>query len=312
MPKLPRPTQLSIVVPMERDEKRFEETLVSVLEHQPGGSQIIAVHNGTYSDPFELAGEIEFVCARSSNLVDLVRDSFPVTRGTFVHVLASGYRATPGWLSECESEFQTVATAALLPCMTNDRRESDRIVGWQDTAGRLCERFAGPEVESPRASTTGFYLEAFTIRRRILGQLLDATAPAMTDPVAASYAFGCLLARAGWTVASSVRQRLEGTHALPIDSVSESSRGQCLAGIRTHVFDGHDLNGNGARKLGSMLHAAVLGNSSLGELFGMMRHHSVVPAMRRAIDLETLDGPANSAEVLDLPRQERFGDRAAA
>ena len=128
---------------MERDEKRFEETLVSVLEYQPHGSQIIVVHNGTYSDPFELDGEIEFVCARSSNLVDLVRDSFPVTRGAFVHVLASGYRATRDWLSECETEFQAEHSAALLPFVNDDRLESDEIVGWQDVAGRLCERLTG-------------------------------------------------------------------------------------------------------------------------------------------------------------------------
>ena len=129
----------------------------------------------------------------------------------------------------------------------------------------------------------------------------------MTDPVAASYAFGCLLERARWTVKSSSAQRIDGTDAVPVNSLSESSRGQCLAGIRAHV-----LNGQGIPRLGAMLHAAVLGNSSLAEVIGMMRHRTVMPAMQRAIDLETLDRPAVAAEVLDLPQREGFGDRAAA
>ena len=36
------------------DLKRFEDTLVSVLENQPEQSEVVVVLNGPYDDPYEL------------------------------------------------------------------------------------------------------------------------------------------------------------------------------------------------------------------------------------------------------------------
>ena len=53
--------RLSIIVPLMGDLKRFEDTLVSVLENQPEQSEVVVVLNGPYDDPYDLRSEVKFV-----------------------------------------------------------------------------------------------------------------------------------------------------------------------------------------------------------------------------------------------------------
>lgn len=305
MQKPLRPARVSIVIPLQRDEKRFEATTLSVLENRPEDSQIIAVHNGTYADPFELGDELTFVTARSSNLVDLIRDAFAATTAPVVHVLGTGMKATDGWMGEAVQRFDDHQVAAVAPTLIDESHEDARPASWADTPGRLCQ----PHVSSSGVSEStvgGFFLNAFAIRRRLLGELLEAVAPAMNDPVAVSYAFGCMLHQAGWKTEVCRDCEIVDTEALSLGDESDLARGQCLGAIRSRILPTSATPG-----LGVMLHSAFFGNSSLGEMLGLLRHRSGLAAMRRAIDPETVSSAEALSRVLELDSRQSVFNRAA-
>ena len=286
MPKFPRIPRVSIVVPLQRDERLFEETLLSVLENQVEGCEILAVHNGTYSDPFDLGDEVKFVLARSSNLVDLIRDAYDATRGSVVHVLGSGLRGRAGWIEAALEEFSDNNVATVSPAAT----------GWCDDPGRLCR----PIVKSRSrqrlsGQNRGFYVNAFFARRRVLGNLLDAVAPAMNDPIAVSYAFGCLLKRAGWQTVECPECLIDTCQSEALEDASNEQRGQCLSAIYARVFQTAPVLAKTA-----MLKSALLGSGSFGELIGNLRYRASLPVMRRAIDPETVTGADEMSRLLDL------------
>ena len=97
MPKTHPIPQLSIVVPIGRNLAGFESTLISVLENQPLGSEVIVPHDGSYDDPFDLCEEVRFAVATTAQEVDLIGAAAREARGRFVHVLGAGLRATCGW-----------------------------------------------------------------------------------------------------------------------------------------------------------------------------------------------------------------------
>ena len=313
MPKLPRIPRVSIVIPLQRDEQQFEETLLSVLENQPEECQIIAAHNGTYTDPFELADEITFVTARSSNLVDLVRDAFDATTGSIVHVLGTGMKAHAGWLDEAIKSFDDDSTiAALTPNLVDDSGKPINGSGWSDVAGRLCQprkaHSRSGRQSAPRngAANNGFFLNAFFIRRRLLADLLDAVAPAMNDPIAVSYAFGCLLKRGGWKIASTGECEIVAGDAAELYDESDGDRGQCLAAIRART-----LPAAASPRWTDMLREAILGDSSIGEMIGMTRHRRNIAAMRRAIDPESVSTVEELAQIISLETNHSPGRAAA-
>ncbi len=280
MPKLPRIPRVSIIVPLRRDEKLFEETLLSILENRVDGYEIVAVHNGTYSDPFDLGDEVRFVVARSSNLVDLIRDAFPATHGSVVHVLGTGIRATPGWSTAAIDVFSDNNVAAVVPALADRGGVSS---GWCDTAGRLCNPTRLGSAGSRTGQLRGFFLDAFFARRRVLGNLLDAVAPAINDPVAVGYAFGCLLQRAGWLVSDCRDSLVDAAEEIDAVDPSDRHRGETLAAIRSWVLQHPE-----PLPALAMLKSALLGSSSLAEMIGTMRYRGTLPAIRRGIDPQSV------------------------
>ncbi|QDV41740.1 hypothetical protein Enr13x_15830 [Stieleria neptunia] len=304
MPKFPRPARVSIVIPLQRDEKLFEETLLSVLENQTDDCQIIAVHNGTYADPFELNDEVSFVTARSSNLTDLVRDAFGVTSAPVVHVLGTGMRAQADWLDRALEPFDNARVGAVAPTLIDPAGRPVEGAHWADSGGRFCQSRSGLV---PTGPLSGFFVNAFFARRHLLGNLLDAVAPAMSDPIAVSYAMGCLMKRAGWKLASADGCRVEAEDALESPDHSDMARGQCLGAIRHRVLPGEPAPGRGA-----MLREALLGSSSVGEMIGMMRYRNSLSAVRRAIDPDSVPAADDTAHVINLPAAETQLHRDAA
>jgi len=293
VPKLPRIPRVSVVVALQRDEKLFEETLLSVLENQVEGCEILAVHNGTYPDPFDLGDEVRFVVARSSNLVDLIRDAFDATHAGVVHVLGTGFRATPGWTTAALDAFSDNNVAAVLPCLANREGVS---VGWGDTDGRLCEPLENA-IGAPRLNgNCGFFLDTFFVRRRVLGNLLDAVVPAMNDPIAVAYAFGCLLKRAGWLVAEGHDSLVDASQSIEPVDVSDAKRGQCLAAIRSWILDNPP-----PPPMTALLMSALFGSSSIGEMMGTLRYRGTLPAIRRAIDPESVTSADEMSRLNSLP-----------
>ena len=158
MPKTHPIPQLSIVVPLGRDLAGFESTLISVLENQPDGSEVLVPHDGSYDDPFDLCEEVRFVVASSSNTLDLVGAAATQARGRFVHVLAEGIRATCGWTDqvlECFDHFDTGVVAPVIRSAANQRILA---AGWSDGSSRLCrERSEGslsPPIPRPASAPT--------------------------------------------------------------------------------------------------------------------------------------------------------------
>ena len=310
MPKFPRTARISIVIPLQRDEALFEETLLSVLENQPDDCQVVGVHNGTYSDPFDLGDEVELVTARSSNLIDLVRDATDATIAPIVHVLGTGMKVNKDWMAKALEQFEELKVAAVTPALTG-QGSGDLRTGWSDFGGRYCNPCAIAPGESKRRGNAsgaiqGFFLNAFFVRRRLLVSLLDAVAPAMNDPVAVSYAFGCLLKRAGWNVLVEKECQIDSQNALGLDDDSDFARGQCLAAIRSRVLPTEPTEG-----FSSMIQSAVLGAGSLGEMIGMLRHRGNMAVMRRAIDLKSVSTVEQLACLIQAPAIEPSRRRAA-
>lgn len=294
MPKFPRSPRVSIVIPLQRDERLFEETLLSVLENQTDDCQIVVAHNGTYSDPFQIGDEVDFVTARSSNLVDLIRDAFDATAAPIVHVLGTGMKATAGWLGDALEAFRDDEIGAVTPALVDGQATEIGAGGWSDGRAVFCQPSVG---NSDASSLHGFYLHSFLIRRHLLGDLLDALAPAMNDPVEVAYAMGCLLDRAQWKVMATEQCMIEASDALPLDDRSDMNRGQRLAAIRTCILPNRSMP-----TVAQMLIAAITGPSSPGEMIGMMRRHRSLSAMRRAIDPECVSKAHAIGDV--------FGDSA--
>ena len=290
MSKKPRIPRVSIIVPFQGNESLFEDTLLSVLENRPAGCEVIVAHNGTYTDPFELGDELRFAIARSSNLVDLIRDGYEATQSQFVHVIAPGLKAKSEWICEALQPFESNRVAAVVPKITDDT-QSQWIAGWRDTRGMLCR----PSTAKDAASVDGGYLSNIVYRRTILGSLLECVAPAMVDETQVSYAFGCLLRLAGWTTAvtdESTFQDISGFR--PSGAVGEE-RGRRLAAIRETILpDAEPLS------IVSMIGEALFGSSSIGESLGTLRYRAELASVQRMIDSERMIAFDSTSGILKM------------
>ena len=156
--------RLSIIVPLVGDLKRFEDTLVSVLENQPERSEVVVVLNEPYDDPYDLRGEIQFVEApQGADLLDCFVCGLAASTAPVVHTIASGFEVAPGWADAALARFAEPDVAAVAPVVV-DRDHPERILSaglrWtaagsigRIAAGKRVDRFAvndrvfcGPEL----------------------------------------------------------------------------------------------------------------------------------------------------------------------
>ena len=91
--------KISLILPILGDTRLFEDTIASVLRHRPAGTQIIAVHDGKYSDPYDLAGDqIEFISINErAKLIRLFNAGVVQTTGDIVGLLRPGAELSQGW-----------------------------------------------------------------------------------------------------------------------------------------------------------------------------------------------------------------------
>lgn len=277
-------SDVSVLVPVIREDSLFEETLASVLQHRQPGQQIVVVHNGSYDDPFELAGEVEFATARSANLVDLIRDGLAAVDAPLVHVIAPGMIATEGWLDASNDVFADPQTAAWIP----DLIAADGTLttaGWADTPRRLCQ----PGQRGAALQVAGFYLDGFTMRTTLLYQLFEVVAPALYDPLLVSYAFGCLLHRTGALLdqaqGCTLERHPQASSEHRFESDSRLQRGRDLAAIQALVLN-ESFSVGGFTGLAASLFG---GSGAIAETVGMSRYQQSLPMMRRAIDVQGFD-----------------------
>jgi hypothetical protein len=108
--------RLAIVIPAVTDSALLEETLVSVLENRPEDCEIVVPLGCRYDDPWNICDEVRFVPApRGSGLVSCTNLGLASTRAPFVHVLAAGWRATPGWTDAAVARLAAGDVAAVVP-----------------------------------------------------------------------------------------------------------------------------------------------------------------------------------------------------
>ncbi|MDB4809839.1 hypothetical protein OAH34_01445 [bacterium] len=171
MPKTNPIPQLSIVIPIDSDVAAFESTLISVLENQPSGSEIVVPHDGTYGDPFQIRDEVRFVESSSNRLNDLIGTASHQARGRFVHLLGNGLRATNGWTEHAIEAFNHFDTAAVAPVIYSASDQRVVSAGWKDSRQRLC--LPHRDLKSV-AEGIGSYLQASFWRRDVLRSLQGA------------------------------------------------------------------------------------------------------------------------------------------
>ncbi|MEM0927481.1 MAG: hypothetical protein AAGJ83_15650, partial [Planctomycetota bacterium] len=147
----------------------------------------------------------------------------------------------------------------------------------------------------------GFHLDAFVVRTRLFKELLEAVAPAVNDPIACAFAFGCLLRRREWEVGTASDSVIDASLAPEFTDGSDSERGACLAAIERRVLGHTSLSKT------AILREAFLGQSSLAESWGAIRSQSTLPAIRRLIDPECVSHVSELARLFrqnDSPGQD--------
>ena len=79
---------------------------------------MLVVHAGSYDDPYDLAGEVQFIEeAKNSSIVKLLNTGLEVATGVFIHVLRSGTEVDEDWTEaalECLEEPQVGMVSPLL------------------------------------------------------------------------------------------------------------------------------------------------------------------------------------------------------
>lgn len=113
-----RAPALSIVIPTVSDPAALEETLVSVLENRPPDCEIVVPLGCDYDDPWNIRDEVTFVQApRGSRLVACTNLGIASSRGRVVHLLAAGWKATPGWTDRPLERLASEEIAAVVPAV---------------------------------------------------------------------------------------------------------------------------------------------------------------------------------------------------
>lgn len=108
--------RFSIIVPLLDDRRLFDNTLASVLRYRPNSSQIIVAHDGTYDDPYNLQGEVDFVSTSSrSHLVRLFTEAIGESTGDFVALIRPGVEVASSWHEPVELKFEDANVASVAP-----------------------------------------------------------------------------------------------------------------------------------------------------------------------------------------------------
>ena len=114
--------KLSIVIPAPADTQALEETLVSVLENRPDHCEVIVALGCEYADPWNIGDEVQFVRAEGSGCVACVNAGIAASTGSVVHLLAAGWKATPGWTDAALARLRDRSVGAVAAVATQAAR----------------------------------------------------------------------------------------------------------------------------------------------------------------------------------------------
>lgn len=119
--------QLSIIVPFQRDEAALESTILSVLEAKTDDHELIIVHSGEYSDPYQLGDDEAVVIETQAGLciADQLNVAAAAACSPFLQILLPGTQVEAGWADasiECLQDPQVHAVCVpVLDTSTGDR-----------------------------------------------------------------------------------------------------------------------------------------------------------------------------------------------
>jgi hypothetical protein len=169
MPSSTSAPALSIVIPAPGDAAALEATLVSVLENRPDDSEVVVATGFDYADPWSIASEVRFVPAPpGSGLAACANVGIAASAAAAVHVLAAGWRATPGWTDGPRELLAADDVTAVVPLVLA-ADDGDQIVA----AGiRLTRGGRRVEVAPPARSMRSGRVDPARIR--VAGPLLEA------------------------------------------------------------------------------------------------------------------------------------------
>lgn len=120
--------RLSILIPFLGHRDSLENTLASVLQNRPAGSEIIVALGCDYDDPYQIDEEVRFTrIAGRRGLIDLVNDGFRECLAPIVHLLACGVTVSEGWTDAAVAHFRDRRVASVAPLIV-DADAPDRVV----------------------------------------------------------------------------------------------------------------------------------------------------------------------------------------
>ncbi|TWU42846.1 glycosyltransferase family 2 protein [Novipirellula artificiosorum] len=283
MPKIPLLPHLSVVVPVGQDTVAFENSLISVLEHQPAACEVIVAHDGHYDDPFGLSGEVRFVTADSSDELDLIAKGVDSARGRLVHVLGSGLKATAGWTDAALEKFEHSDVVSVAPVVRQIRSNQILAAGWHDHPGRLCEPTGAGQSALDRrdvARIDGVFIEASFWRRETLRGAVHCYRG--TDLLEASYCAGLAAKTSDWRSVTAENCEIQAEDGVVSWNTPSFRRGKRLAAIRQAIL--------GDRKPLSDAFAGMICNltrpSRLSEALGQFSANSAAAEMQRRVRVD--------------------------
>lgn len=249
-----RAPALSIVIPTVADTAALEETLVSVLENRPAECEIVVPLACDYDDPWNIREEVMFVEApRGARLVACTNLGIASSRGEIVHVLAAGWRATPGWTDRPMERFAMADIAAVVPAVVA-ADDPARVVEVGVRAARGGRRIAGTaprQADAELASGTSPLLEAGFWRADVLRMAGPGFSTSCGEAFAdadLAVAVGCLPMPVIYEAESRVirgpmrrqpRSFTAGLHAERLfwRSLGSESRVGACAAVAAHAFE---------------------------------------------------------------------------
>jgi hypothetical protein len=105
--------RLSTIIPHQGNDSALETTILSVLENQPRDCEVIVVHDGSYSDPYQLSDELLLIEERSSNPVRRLNAALVAACSPVVCVLSSAAVVSQeGWSDTVEGILEAAGVAS--------------------------------------------------------------------------------------------------------------------------------------------------------------------------------------------------------
>lgn len=109
---------LSVIVPFRGNDSALETTVLSILENRTQDTEVLVVHDGSYSDPYDLAEEVVFVQAKATEgVVGLLNEGIMAACSPVVNIVLDGVVLSEGWqraaLEKLASDDELAAVAVV-------------------------------------------------------------------------------------------------------------------------------------------------------------------------------------------------------